>query len=147
MSFRESPFFSINGGDSPEKKTANDLFAFHLEDTTDVLVYYNEDFPELNTMVISEKSGNKTLLKTFSAHADTVITGSPARNRFALKWNINAESVRANFKLHPKFSGQQINMLGLSYWLSRCKVTGEIGETRLSGKGYIHIRKQLPGDK
>ena len=134
-------------GDSPDKNTASDLFAFHLEDTTDILVYHSEDYPPINTMIISDKLDNITILKDFTARADTTITVNPPGARFALKWKINAANPNLSFELNPGFNGQQINMLGFPYWLSRCLVSGKLGETTLFGNAYIHVRTLSSGGK
>lgn len=140
-------FFQHQWGDSPHKKTASDLFAFHLQDSIDVLVYHSKDFPQINTMVISDKLDKRTVLRDFEAHADTTITVNPPGARFALKWKINAANPNLSFELNPGFNGQQINMLGFPYWLSRCLVSGKLGEKTLFGKGYIHLRTLSSGGK
>jgi len=140
-------FFQHQWGDSPDKKTASDLFAFHLQDSIDVLVYHSKDFPQINTMVISGKLDKKTVLQDFEAHTDTTITVNPSGDRFALSWKISAVNPEASFNLVPGFNGQQIEMLGLPYWLSRCLVSGKLGEKTLSGRGYIHLLGLFPGDK
>lgn len=146
-SLRGSGFFQHQWGDSPDKKTASDLFAFHLQDSIDVLVYHSKDFSQINTMVISDKLDKRTVLRDFEAHADTTITVNPSGDSFALKWKISAVNPEASFNLAPDFNGQQIEMLGFQYWLSRCLVSGKLGEKMLSGKGYIHLRTLSPGDK
>lgn len=146
-SLRGIGFFQHQWGDSPDKKSASDLFVVHFKDTTDVLVYHNEVFSQLNTIVISTKSDTNMVFRNFSARADTVITVGATQNRFPLQWEIDMTNPPLKLKLKPLYSGQEVNILGLPYWLSRCAVNGQVDKKNLSGKGYIHLRNLLLKDK
>ncbi len=140
-------FFQHQWGDSPDKKSASDLFVVHFKDTTDMLVYHNEVFSQLNTMVISTKSDTNMVFRDFSARADTVITVGATQNRFPLQWEIDMTNPPLKLNLKPLYNGQEVNILGLPYWLSRCAVNGQIDNKNLSGKGYVHLRSLLLNDE
>ncbi len=135
--------FQHQWGDSPQKDAASSLFALHFQNSWDVLVYYSDAFPTINMLVISRENGDTTLLKNFSARSDTVLTSASEPVRVAMAWEIESPQKNVRLRMMPTFDGQEINLLGLPYWLARCRVEGSAGDHSLNGKGYVFIRNWL----
>jgi len=140
--------FRLNGigilqhqwGDKPEQNALSDIFALHLKDSTDVLIYHSGTFPEINTILISDSNGKNRILRKFTANADTVVIVKPSNDKFKLDWKFKSPENQFKIKISPSFKGQEIEMLGLSYWLSRCKVIMEKGSGKTTdGIGYVYI--------
>ena len=139
-------FFQHQWGDSPEKKSASDLFVIHFNDTTDVLVYHNSEFSRMNTIVLSTNSDSNAIFREFTASPDTVITAASTQDLFPLRWKIAMEKPPLFINLKPLDNGQEVKILGLSYWISRCTVNGQIGGRKLIGRGNTHLRSILHND-
>ncbi|VAX16723.1 hypothetical protein MNBD_IGNAVI01-2654, partial [hydrothermal vent metagenome] len=114
--------FQHQWGDKPEQSALSDIFALHLKDSTDILIYHSETFPKINTMIISDGNGENRILRNFTAKADTIISVESSNDKFKLEWKFKPQKNQFEIKISPSFKGQEIEMLGLSYWLSRCKV-------------------------
>ncbi len=139
--------FQHQWGDKPEQDALSDIFALHFNDTTDVLIYHSGSFTKINTMLISDRDGSSRILRKFSAKADTTLSLKSSNDKFKLDWRFKSPENQFEIKVSPGFKGQEIEMLGLSYWLSKCKVEieKENGKTT-DGVGYIYIGydKNLP---
>jgi hypothetical protein len=72
---------------------------------------------------------------------NTPYTPASTRDRFALHWTIVAPQHDISLSLTPTFDGQEVTMLGLSYWLARCEVVGNVAGRSGGGVGYIYIRR------
>lgn len=132
--------FQHQWGDKPEQNALSDMFAIHLKDTTDILIYRSDTFPKVNTMIVSNSNEEKQVLHKFTAKADTILSANPSDNKFKLNWEFESPDSLLKIKLLPNFEGQEIEMLGLSYWLTRCRVILEKknGSTT-KGIGYVYI--------
>jgi predicted secreted hydrolase len=132
--------FQHQWGDKPEQSALSDIFALHLKDTTDILIYYSESFPEINTMIISDSNEKKQVLHKFKASADTILSDKSSNEEFKLNWEFESPESQLKIKILSDFDGQIIEMLGLSYWLSRCRVvTEKINGSTTNGIGYVYI--------
>jgi predicted secreted hydrolase len=132
--------FQHQWGDKPEQNALSDIFALHLEDTTDILIYHSNTFPEINTMLISDSNGENQVIRKFTAVADTSLSVISSNDTFKLDWEFKSPENQLEIKVLSNFQGQEIEMLGLSYWLSKCKV--EIERTSgavIDGIGYVYI--------
>jgi hypothetical protein len=58
-----------------------------------------------------------------------------------LNWTTVAPQQDIALTLTPTFDGQEVPMLGLSYWLVRCEVVENVAGRSVGGVGYIYIRK------
>ncbi|GBD87815.1 hydroxyneurosporene synthase [bacterium BMS3Abin03] len=137
--------FQHQWGDKPEQDALSDIFALHFNDTTDVLIYHSGTFPEINTMLLSDSNGEYRILHKFTANADTILSVELSNDKFKLDWQFRSPENQFEIKISPSFKGQEIEMLGLSYWLSRCKVVMKkrSGETT-GGIGYVYIGFDKP---
>ncbi len=132
--------FQHQWGDKPEQSALSDIFALHLKDSTDILIYYSGTFPEINTMLISDSNGKNKVLSKFTANADTILFDKSSKDEFKLNWEFESPESQLKIKVLPNFDGQKIEMLGLSYWLSQCKVVIEkISGLTTEGIGYVYI--------
>ncbi len=132
--------FQHQWGDKPEQSALSDIFALHLKDSTDILIYHSETFAKINTMIISDGNGENRILRNFTAKADTIISAESSNDKFKLDWKFKPPKEQFEIKISPSFKGQEIEMLGLSYWLSRCKVVIEKEDGKTTGGiGYAYI--------
>lgn len=132
--------FQHQWGDKPEQSALSDIFALHLKDSTDILIYHSGTFPEINTMLISDSNGKNQVLRKFTANADTILLVKSSNSKFKLNWKFESPESQLRIIILPNFDGQEIEMLGLSYWLSRCKVVIEkISGSTTDGIGYVYI--------
>jgi len=132
--------FQHQWGDKPEQSALSDIFVLHLKDTTDILIYYSETFPEINTMIVSNSNEEKQILRKFTAKADTILFDKSSNDEFKLNWKFESPESQLKIVVLPNFDGQEIEMLGLSYWLSRCKVVIEkVNGSTINGIGYVYI--------
>lgn len=134
--------FQHEWGDSPEKDAASNMFALHFDDGTDVIIYQSPRFPSLNTAVISEKDGRIAVTPEFTAVADTSLAVPDGRDQFAMQWTIRLAAGSPTLRLEPTFDGQQIDLLGLPYWLGRCRIKEMNGPSPGGGIGYVYLRLQ-----
>jgi predicted secreted hydrolase len=132
--------FQHQWGDSPEKDAASNMFATHFEDGEDIIVYYSAHFPSINTLVRSGKDGSISMTRNFTVTADTVFKAPGAKDQFAMRWKIKTTENSQSLRLEPTFDGQEINLLGLPYWLGRCQAESTDEETDTSGIGYVYLR-------
>jgi len=132
--------FQHQWGDKPEQSALSDIFAIHFKDSTDILIYHSDTFPEINTMLISNSNGENRILRKFTATADSIISDESSNDKFKLDWRFKSPNNQFKIKFSPSFKGQEIEMLGLSYWLSRCKVVIEKNDGKTTeGIGYVYI--------
>jgi len=137
--------FQHQWGDKPEQSALSDIFALHLNDSTDILIYHSDIFPEINTMLISDRNGKNQVLRKFTATADTILSVKSDNDKFKLDWRFGSLKNQFEIKVLPSYNGQEIEMLGLSYWLSRCKVVIErAGGNLTNGIGYVYIGVDEP---
>ncbi|MFQ5798409.1 MAG: lipocalin-like domain-containing protein [Bacteroidota bacterium] len=133
--------FQHQWGDTPEKYAASNMFVVHLDDGADIIAYYSDRFPDINNLVLSDNKDIVVSMHDFNARPDTLYTVDATRDRFELGWKIESEMRDLSLFLKPSFDGQEISMLGTSYWLARCQVEGCFGGQSQSGIGYIYIRE------
>jgi predicted secreted hydrolase len=133
--------FQHQWGDFPAKEAISHMFILHMEDGTDVMISYSDTVPAINSMVLAEPQGQRLLVQDFEAKAEMMYTVPSTRDRFALRWTIVAPQHAISLSLTPTFDGQEVTMLGLSYWLARCEVVGNVAGRSVGGVGYIYIRR------
>ncbi len=137
--------FQHQWGDKPEQNALSDIFALHFKDTTDILIYHSDIFPEINSMLISDSNGNNQVLHKFIAKADTTISVKSSNDKFKLGWKFESTKKQFDINILPSFKGQEIEMLGLSYWLSKCKVELKRNAGKIiDGIGYVYIGFEEP---
>ncbi|MEO8168623.1 MAG: lipocalin family protein [bacterium] len=127
-------------GGSPEENAAVDMFAIHLDDGTDVAAFYSDRIRGANRLLISTATDSVAVKETFSATADSFVTGGKTGVRFPVKWRLTSGDLALSLRLNPKLQGQEVEMLGLPYWVQTCEVEGSYGKKRVRGVAYVYLR-------
>lgn len=144
----EGKTYSLNGrgmfqhmwGGSPQEKAAVDMFAIHLDDGTDVAAFYSNSLRGANRMISSTSTDSMTVEETFTATADSSVTGEKTEASFPVRWRLTSGGSWLNLQLNPKLRGQEVEMLGLPYWIQTCDVEGSYGKKRVRGVAYVYLR-------
>jgi len=131
-------------GDSPDKKAAADMFAIHLEDGTDVAAFFSPDFPQSNRLIISGPSDLVDVQTKFTAYPESVAVGKTGI-RFSVRWNLATTDSSLRISMNPKLIGQEVQMLGLPYWVQTCEADGYVGGEHLRGVAYVYLRNGSEG--
>lgn len=131
--------FQHQWGSKPEQSALSDIFAMHMSDSTDILIYHNKNFPEINKFILSDKDGKSIVDNKFIATSDTLFYDKASGKNFNLKWKFEIKQNHQIIEIIPNFDGQKIEMLGLNYWLSRCKVIKTVKNNSQNGIGYVYI--------
>lgn len=134
--------FQHQWGDKPEENLLSDMFALHFNDGHDILIYHSDTSSGINKMLISDANDSSIIANKFFAKADSIASVKSTGDRFALDWNINSTEHRIIINIRPTNLHQEIEMLDMTYWLARCKVSANINGKAVNGIGYVYIKRR-----
>jgi len=134
--------FQHQWGDKPDENLLSDMFALHLNEGTDILIYHSDTSPGINKMLASDADDNSIVLNNFFAKADSLAVVKSTGDVFELNWNIKSPENQIELNILPTKVHQEVEMLDVTYWLAQCRVIGYIKGKPVDGYGYVYIKKE-----
>lgn len=79
----------------------------------------------------------------FTAEAgDRTDSGQGDGVGFPVEWRLrsNSSASPVGIRFETTEGGQAVRVLGMPYWVGRCRVSGTVGSEEVQGSGYVLIR-------
>lgn len=143
--------FQHQWGDSPDPARTGSVFSIQLDDGASVAAYHGGGAGATHALSLSWPWGDSVVTAAFTAEPlDTLATGAAAApgaeaSSFPMGWVLrSAPETRGEqlleLRLETTASGQPVRVLGVSYWLGRCRVSGRVNGAERTGWAYVLIR-------
>ena len=120
-----------------------DWYALQLSDGSE-LMYYNlrrrdgsQDMHSAGTLTLAD--GSTVHLSAHDLHVEVLDTWpSPRGGRYPIAWRIVVPEYKLNLKVDPVLDAQEF-VTTVRYWEGAVDVSGERGDSPITGRGYVEL--------
>lgn len=134
-------------GDSPEPARTGNFYSAHLDDGSAVVAYHGDEQGAAHALSVTRPGGSPVVIRTFTADAARSVVGGNEDVVYPLEWDLLATGPgpdrSVNLHFDPTTGGQPVRVLGMPFWVGRCRVTGTLEGTDATGSGYVLIRGRM----
>lgn len=134
-------------GDSPDPSRTGSLFSAHLDDGSAVVAYHGENQGAAHALSVARPGAGSVVTRAFTADAAQSVIGRDEEVLYPLEWRLMAAGVGSNpavdLQFEPTTGGQPVWVLGMPFWVGRCRVTGVLEGAATAGSGYVLIRGRV----
>jgi predicted secreted hydrolase len=137
-------------GDSPDPARTGSQLSAHLDDGSALLVYHGNAGSSVHSLSIRRPSGESIVTEAFTAEPGRWDAGDRTDGTtFPVDWRIRsmADSSPVDIRFETTTGGRAVRILGIPFWVGRCRVLATIGSESLQGSGYVLIRGEEPPER
>lgn len=132
-------------GDSPDPSHTGSLFSAHLDDGRAVVAYHGESEEAPHRLAVVRPGFAPVVTESFTAEAALSVSPRSGENvAFPVEWTLQAAESGPIPYVEVRFErttgGQPVEVLGMPFWVGRCRITGSVGGSAVEGSGYVLIR-------
>lgn len=132
-------------GDSPDPSRTGSLLSAHLDDGRAVVSYHGEDEEAPHRLAVVRPGSAPVVTESFTAEAARSVSPRSGDDvAFPVEWTLQAAESGPIPSVDVRFErtsgGQPVEVLGMPFWVGRCRITGMVGESPVEGSGYVLIR-------
>lgn len=125
-------------GDAPDESAAQDIFAIHLDQGTDLFAIAGPT-AESAVLVVADSNASRTLQGGFLVRSDSSVEDGSLS--FRRRWHLQVQSPALDLHVEASGPGRRVSLLGIPYLIVRCAVRGSrAAGVPVSGTAYMYVR-------